>query len=170
MQTPECQNLEERFGELLRTDCARWRRIVRSYAAQGEQEDLLQEILVQVWRSLPGFDRRSKLSSWAYRIALNTAMGALRKRYREPTLVAMPHEQLLEHAMASTGDPTDPDAVLDAFLSRLTALDRAVLMLTLDDLSYAEIANITGLNSNAVGIRLNRIKQRFTDDHVEEHQ
>lgn len=169
MQAPNQKDLEGRFSELLRANCARWRRIARSYAAPGEHEDLLQDILAQIWRSLPSFDGRAQLSSWAYRIALNTAMGSLRKRYREPALLLMPHEELLSHGGASAGNPADPDDMLDAFLSRLTPIDRAVLMLSLDNLSYAEIADITGVNSNAVGIRLNRIKQRLIEDHVEEY-
>ncbi|KRE90080.1 hypothetical protein ASG87_18935 [Frateuria sp. Soil773] len=160
--------LDARFGELLEANYGRLRRIARSYASPGEHEDLLQEILAQVWRALPGFDGRSPAASWIYRIALDTALGLLRRRYSQPALHAMEHGQLLALAPASAGDPRDPDALLDAFLSSLGPIDRAVLMLALDDLPYAEIARVTGLNVNAVGIRLNRIKQRFNRDYIEE--
>lgn len=79
----------------------------------------------------------------------------------------MPHEQLLPLTPHSAGDPADANAILDHFLALLAPLDRAVLMLSLDDLSYAEIAQVTGLSGNAVGIRLNRMKQRFEQTYVE---
>lgn len=169
MQGQEPGDLERRFRDLLEANYTRLQRVARSYAPVGEHEDLLQDMLAQVWRSLPGFDGRAKLSSWVYRIALNTALGSLRKRYAQPGMQAMAPDKLLPLAPSSVGDPGDPDALLDAFLARLPSIDRAVLMLSLDDLSYAEIADVTGLNANAVGIRLNRIKQRFNRDYVEDH-
>ena len=102
-------------------------------------------------------------------VGLNTALGSLRKRYTQPTTHAMQHDQLLPLVPASVGNPTDPGVLLDSFLRCLGPIDRAVLMLALDDLSYLEIAQITGINSNTVGIRLNRIKQRFNRDYVEDH-
>lgn len=162
-------DLESRFRTLVRDNHGRLRRIARSYAASGEDEDLLQDMLVQIWRSLPGFDGRSLASTWVYRVALNTALGSLRKRYAQPSTTPMAHDTLVPLAAASVGDPTDPGALLDRFLAELPPLDRAVLMLSLDDLSYPEIAEVTGLNPNAVGIRLHRIKQRFNHDYVEDH-
>ncbi|UGB39731.1 RNA polymerase sigma factor [Frateuria soli] len=169
MPSQHTSQLTTRFEALLRANYGRLQRIARSYAPPGEHEDLLQEILAQMWRSLPGFDDRAPAAAWVYRIALNTALGQLRKRYSRPALHAMDDERLLVMAPASIGDPRDPDALLDAFLGRLGPIDRAVLMLALDDQSYAEIARITGLNPNAVGIRLNRIKQRFQHDYIEEY-
>lgn len=160
--------LAAQFRQLLTKNLGRLRRIARSYAAADECEDLLQEMLMQLWRSLPGFDGRSSLSTWVYRIALNTALGTLRRRYARPSELSMPHEQLLPLTPHSMGDPTDADAILDHFLALLAPLDRAVLMLSLDNLSYAEIARITGLSGNAVGIRLNRMKQRFEQTYVED--
>ena len=160
---------ESRVRALLRDNLGRLRRIARSYAASGEHEDLLQDMLMQIWRSLPAFDGRAQVSTWVYRIALNTALGSLRKRYARPATHAMAHEQLLPLAPSSVGDPGDPHELLDRFLAQLPPMDRAVLMLSLDDLSYAGIAEVTGLNVNAVGIRLNRIKKRFNDDYVEDH-
>lgn len=162
-------DLQARFQALLRDNLGRLRRIARSYAPDGEDEDLLQEMLMQIWRSLPKFDGRAQVSTWVYRIALNTAMGSLRKRYARPASHAMAPEQLLPLTPASVGDPTDPGELLDRFLAQLNPMDRAVLMLTLDDLSYAQIAEITGLNRNAVGIRLNRIRKRFNEDYVEDY-
>lgn len=159
--------LEAQFRAMLTENLGRLRRIARSYAAAGEHEDLLQDMLMQLWRSLPGFDGRSSLSTWVYRVALNTALGTVRRRYAKPSELSMPPEQLLPLTAHSEGDLGDADAILDHFLALLAPLDRAVLMLSLDDLSYADIARITGLSINAVGIRLNRMKQRFEQTYVE---
>lgn len=163
----EGSSLEARFEALLQLNYTRLKRIARCYAEAGEHEDLLQDILMRLWRALPGFDRRASLSTWAWRIALNTAFDSLRRRYARPAMQVMPHDQLLPLAAASVGDPTDPGVLLESFLARLPPVDRAVLMLSLDDLPYSTIAEITGLNVNAVGIRLNRIKNRFNQDYVE---
>lgn len=168
MRDHDDPNLEARFRELLQANLTRLRRIARSYASHGEQEDLLQEMLLQLWRALPSFDSRAKRSTWVYRVALNTALGTLRKRYARPPTQPMSHDQLLAMTPASVGDPVDAEALLDSFLSALEPIDRAVLMLSLDDLSYADIADVTGLSVNAVGIRLNRIKQRFNELYVED--
>jgi RNA polymerase sigma-70 factor (ECF subfamily) len=163
------QDLEQRFRELLQADYGRLRRIARSYATESDHEDLLQEILLQLWLALPGFEGRAKRSTWTYRIALNTALGALRKRYARPASRTMSHDELLPLARASAGDPVDTDELLDTFLSVLEPLDRAVLMLSLDDMPYTDIAEVTGLSINAVGIRLVRIKHRFTQTYIENH-
>lgn len=155
------------FHRMLQENIGRLQRVARSYAAEGESEDLLQDMLMQIWRSLPGFDGRSKVSTWIYRIALNTAMGKLRQRYARPPHLAMSHEQLLPLMPHSVGDPVDADQLLDHVLVSLEPVDRAVLMLSLDDLSHADIAAVTGLSRNAVGIRLFRMKQRLEQDHVE---
>lgn len=166
---PHDDDTTARFRALLRDNHGRLQCIARSYASSGEEEDLLQDMLMQIWRSLPTFDGRSNASTWVYRIALNTAMSALRKRYAQPPAHVMAPDALLPLTAASVGNPTDPHALLSHFLAQLSPMDRAVLVLSLDDLSYAQIAEVTGLNSNAVGIRLNRIKQRFNQDYVEDH-
>jgi RNA polymerase sigma-70 factor, ECF subfamily len=167
---PSADSQDARFAEVLRHSYRRLQGIARNYAPVGEDQDLLQEILLQVWRALPGFDGRASIGSWAWRIGLNTAFDALRRRYARPSLHAMPDDELQAIAPASVGQPVDPDALLQSFLRALPPVDRAVLMLSLDDLSYAEIADITGLNVNAVGIRLARIKKRFNQDHVDGYQ
>jgi RNA polymerase sigma factor (sigma-70 family) len=159
---------EADFHALLRENHGRLVRIARSYASAGEHEDLLQEIALQLWRALPGYDARARRATWVYRVALNTAMDHLRKRYARPSLHAMDHRDLMPLTPASAGDPVDADALLEAFLAALPPIDRAVLMLSLDDLSYAQIADVTGLNENAVGLRLHRIKQRFNRTYLED--
>ena len=168
MPNPRKQELEQCFRALLETEYGRLMQIARSYARQGEHEDLLQEILFQIWRALPGFEGRSECSTWVYRIALNTALGALRKHYTQPVTRTMDNAELMPLTPASVGDPVDTNALLESFLAALEPMDRAVLMLSLDNLSYTEIAEVTGLSANAVGIRLNRIKHRFNQTYVED--
>ena len=166
-QSPEHAR-EQDFRDLLRDNHGRLVRIARSYAREGEHEDLLQEIALQLWRALPGYDARANRATWVYRVALNTALGQLRKRYARPSMHTMDHRDLMPLTPGSVGDPVDADALLEDFLAALPPVDRAVLMLSLDDLSYAQIAEVTGLNENAVGLRLHRIKQRFNQMYLED--
>ncbi|HET8554844.1 MAG TPA: sigma factor [Rhodanobacteraceae bacterium] len=88
MQESTDKAREAQFCQLLEENLGRLRRIARSYAAPDEREDLLQEMLMQLWRSLPGFDGRASQSTWV-------ALGTLRRRYARPRERSMPHEQLL---------------------------------------------------------------------------
>lgn len=128
-------------------------RIYRDY--KEDQEDLYQEIVYQLWKSYPEFRNESKISSWMYRVALNTAMAAYRKK--KPTI------QFLEELPDQGLDPTEKvvseneEKVFQA-LSILNDAEKAVMALYLEDFSYLEIATITGLSESNIGVRLNRIK------------
>ena len=157
---------DESYRQMVNTNLGRLTAIAKSYAERESHEDLLQEILYQLWRSFPSFNGRSKLDTWVYKGALNTAITGLRRAQSRPRLVTNADESVAEPI---SGDeiPSDVADVFETFLRDLNKVDRAILILYLDDRSYQEIADITGHNSNAVGVRLNRIKARFRQQHVE---
>lgn len=151
---------ERRFLELLESHGPRLRRIAGSYARGAERDDLYQEILCQLWRSLPSFRGESGTGTWAYRVALNTALTHARRRGRRPREVAPPPDS--EPASpASAGDPARQDALLEDFLASLGEMDRSLLVLYLDGLNYDGMAEVTGMSSSAVGVRLHRIKRAY---------
>ena len=157
--------LQPQFDALL----GQHRRIVFKVAGTYAREphdraDLAQEIAVQAWRSFAGFDAQRPFSTWLYRIALNVAISFARSaRQRERHAVAL-DEQL--HDVAADAPSADDERVraLYRVIDRLGALDRALLLLYLDDRSYREIAEILGITETNVATKIARLKQRLRDE------
>ena len=123
-----------------------------------DREDLFQEIMFQLWQSFPAFEGRSKISSWMYRIALNTALASFRKK--KPTIFYP--DTIPEHADERPDDPRllQQEQLMNA-LKKLDDGEKAIIALYLDDISYAEIAAIIGISETYVGVKLNRIKTKL---------
>jgi len=125
-----------------------------------DQEDLFQEIVYQLWKSYPAFKGASKVSSWIYRVALNTALTI----YRKPSIVIDYYRELPEgiHPFEEKKIPEHTERLFWA-LRTLNDSEKAIIALYLEDLNYKEIAAITGLSVNNVGVRLNRIKNKLKE-------
>lgn len=149
-----------RFRELLLHSHPRWVGIARAYAGPSDRDDLLQEIALQVWKSLPDFRGSSTIETWAYRVALNTALAWKRKATtRAGSLKRTAHD--VAELPGSANDGSDVAAVLDHFLSALSKADRAVMLLHLDGLTNSQAAEVLGVSENAHRTRLHRVRQRF---------
>lgn len=130
-------------------------KICRLYRdGKEDREDLFQEIVYQLWKSVPGYSGRAGFSTWLYRVALTTAIAAYRKK--QPRIVYT--ATLPEHA--ASAENADQEQLLQA-LKRLNDGEKALITLYLEDLSYREIAAITGITESNVGVKLNRIKQKL---------
>jgi len=134
-------------------------RIARQYAGADDWQDLLQEMSLALWRGLPGFDGRSRISTWVYRVAINTALQFVRRR-RAPAAT-------LEREPVGALDAGDPMAILESFLRELDPVNRAVLLLDLEGLHREQIGDVLGLSPGAVAVRITRLKERFTERYVE---
>jgi RNA polymerase sigma factor (sigma-70 family) len=134
-------------------------KICRLYRDNKEdQEDLFQEIVYQLWKSYPGFKRESKVSSWMYRIALNTAIAI----YRKSKISVDYYQEFPEHLHLSDEKTiSENEERLFWALRKLKDSEKAVISLYLEDFNYREIAAITGLSESNVGVRLNRIKNKL---------
>lgn len=135
-------------------------KIARLYFTDpDEREDVVQEMMYQLWQSYPRFSGRSKFSTWMYSVCLNTALTYVRKssRRRSEPLSAT-HLQLADHAEENQDEKR---ALLYKAIAGLSPLNRAIILLYLDDLSYEDIATITGLSKSNVGVRLVRIKSQL---------
>lgn len=160
---------ESRFLELVAAYGPRLRRIAGSYARGCDREDLHQEILCQIWRSLPTFRGDAALGTWVYRVALNTALTFARVRKRRP--VEVPHaDGEPDLGLTTAAAPGREEAILEEFLASLDDLDRSLLILYLDGLSHEEAAQVTGLRAGTVGVRLHRIKERYSKRYLEGHR
>lgn len=134
-------------------------KICRLYRdSKEDREDLFQEVTYQLWKSFPSFKGEAKVSTWMYRIALNTAIASFRKKRLDveyhPVLPDLPDDEVDE-------EYANRQESLFATLKQLNESERAIVALYLDDLSYRQIAEIIGINENNVGVKLNRIKLKI---------
>jgi len=136
-------------------------KICRAYTnTQEDFEDYYQEVCLQIWRSHRTFDERAAWSTWIYRVSLNVCMTLLKTQKRNRRIFgsdAVPPE-LVEHSRAFADESLNQ--LYDA-IRQLSEVDRAVILLYLDEKSHREIAEIIGTNPNNVGVRISRIKERL---------
>ncbi len=155
------------FLELLERNYPRWFGIARAYARDADRDDLLQEILLQEWKSLPRFAEQSHIDTWAYRVALNTALAwdrSNKNRHRR-----LPQETAdVSQLTAQQNTPQQETKILDEFLQSLSKVDRAVLLVHLDGLANDEAAEITGLTEGTYRVRLHRLKKKFQETYCDQ--
>ncbi|PUZ22918.1 RNA polymerase subunit sigma-70 [Chitinophaga parva] len=137
-------------------------KVAGAYCADAEdRKDLVQEILLQLWRAFPRYDPQFKRSTWMYRIALNTAISFYRKDHRRRAAMAPLPDDIL---VLEAEHPPPREAALEQlhqFISALPELDRALMLLYLEDRSHAEMADILGLSVSNVGTKISRIRQQL---------
>ncbi len=150
---------EQSFVKLIHEHQGIIHKICRLYRdSKEDREDLFQEIAYQLWKSFASYKGEAKISTWMYRIALNTAIASFRKKklnveYR-PELPELSYfEESDEYQIRQER--------LFAVLKQLNESERAIITLYLDELSYRQIAEIIGINENNLGVKLNRIKLKI---------
>ena len=134
-------------------------KICRIYRdSKEDQEDLFQEIVYQLWKSFPSFKGESKISSWIYRITLNTAIAVYRKAKLDINYFERFPEKI--HPLTENEGTENAERLFEA-LRKLNDGDKALITLYLEDFSYQEMAEITGISESNVGVKLNRIKNKL---------
>ncbi|MGN2253608.1 RNA polymerase sigma factor [Frateuria sp. GZRe12] len=137
---------------------------VASVYAHGRENrnDLAQEIAVQLWRSFASFDAaRAKFSTWMYRVALNVAISHARQVARDGRLEPLDAAHLELPGDADVVQPDERLAALYTFIGRLDPLNRALILLYLEDRSHAEIAQVLGISETNVATKIGRIKHKL---------
>jgi RNA polymerase sigma factor (sigma-70 family) len=129
------------------------------------REDLIAEIVAQLWRAYGRFDERAAFSTWMYRIAVNVAISFQRAEMRKARNVEPAEPAALEMLPSPPGAQSDDAlALVREVIEELDELNRALMILYLDDNSYAEIAAILGISETNVATKIGRIKQRLKRD------
>lgn len=136
-------------------------KICRAYTnTQEDFEDYYQEVCLQIWRSRDNFQKASEWSTWIYRISLNVCLTLLKKKKNNNQHFVsdvLPEEAVIEsHAFAD-----ESLNQLYAAIRHLSEVDRAVILLYLEEKTYQEMADIMGTNPNNIGVRITRIKERL---------
>ncbi|MBO4985242.1 MAG: RNA polymerase sigma factor [Bacteroides sp.] len=122
-------------------------------------EELYQETVINLWKGFPGFRAESKASTWVYRIAMNTCISYFRQSSSRPQTVPIPFS--LEASLTDDDPQNYYLQQLHRLINRLGKLERALILLWLDERSYDEIAEILGISKSNVGTRLNRVKDKL---------
>lgn len=123
------------------------------------QQDIYQDIVLNLWTSFPSFRGDSKDSTWVYRIALNTCISELRRKKSKPLTTPLTYD--LEQLIDDDGAYREQVRELYRLINRLSQLERAVILLWLDEKSYDEIGSILGITPSNVGVKINRIKEKL---------
>lgn len=159
---------EELFEQWVRQHKGVMIKVVRANAANTEdQNDLFQEIALQVWRSIPSYQGRAKVSTWIYRVALNAAMIWQRsekrhRRVRDSLYVVNEPSDSNESPAESLEHREKLDRLYQE-IRKLPTVERSLALLYLDARSYEEIAEILGISITHVGVKLNRLKKHLAD-------
>jgi RNA polymerase sigma-70 factor (ECF subfamily) len=135
-------------------------KVVRAYAISSmDQNDLFQEIMIQLWHSIPAFRQKSSVSTWIYRIALNTAIKWVRKEQKHHQAEMIENVEFV--LMESVIKVDERLTWLYEEIQRLDEIDRSLVLLLLDGFSYKEMAGILGITESNVGVKINRIKKQL---------
>jgi len=157
----ESQN--SRFEEVVAAYGAALERLARAYEADADtRRDLLQEILIALWRSFEGFDGRCSLRTWVYRVAHNTAASHVGRQLRMRKQVFVALEDVPEPANDAEGEEAaghrDEITILYQLIEQLKPLDRQVMVAYLEGMDAASTAEVTGLSARNVATKIHRIK------------
>jgi RNA polymerase sigma-70 factor (ECF subfamily) len=158
---------EETFLKLVDENRNRILRVCRVYARNlADQDDLYQEVLLQIWRGLPAVKEKQFANTWLYRVAFNTAISFLRKRTsRSDRVVYIEHAGLtraIESRQKIEENADERLANLYDAIFKLDPLEKALVTLFLEDLSYEQIAEVAGITAGNVGVMLHRAKKKLS--------
>lgn len=158
---------EHRFLELVTENRNRILRVCRVYAWNAaDQDDLYQEVLFQIWRGLPSLKEPQFANTWLYRVAINTAIAFARKRTsRTARTVSFEHADLtrtIESRQTPVDNSDDRIADLYTAIYKLDPLEKALVTLFLEDFTYEQMAEATGISANHVGVMLHRAKKKLS--------
>ncbi|WP_372768725.1 RNA polymerase sigma factor [Lutibacter sp.] len=137
-------------------------KVCRIYTSnQDAHNDLFQEIAIQLWKAYPKFRGESKLSTWMYRIGLNTAITLYRKSKR--SIVTQDIDSVLYKIESTSYDDTEEEQLKLMYkaIHQLTDIDKALIFLYLEEINYKEIAETMGISEVNARVRMNRIKTRL---------
>lgn len=136
-------------------------KICRVYSSSEDFDDLYQEVLINLWRSYETFEGRSKLSTWLYRLTLNTALTYNRNEKKHKTKVSINNLPEIHDSESYSLDKEQQIEKLYYAISQFKKVDRSIILLYLEEKSYEEIAELTGLTASNIGAKISRLKKKL---------
>jgi len=154
-------NKEQAFIKILEANQQRIQKICGMYTATPEDcKDLIQEVILNIWKAYPSFEGNSTINTWVYRIILNICLKKRFYRQKEQNILSL---EELKFELKAPINPTSDDkfTALKACISQLDFSDRAIIILFLEEMAYKEIAEIIGISENYVAVKIKRIKAKL---------
>lgn len=124
------------------------------------KEDYYQEILIRLWKAYPSFKNQSKFSTWLYRVSLNTAIDIIRKEDLRPRHAELSNFEYNIPAKEPDSESDQKDKLYEA-INQLSDIEKAIIVLHLEEYSYREIGEIIGISEGNAGVRISRIKNQL---------
>jgi RNA polymerase sigma-70 factor, ECF subfamily len=162
----ETNDLTETFNKALQANLGSILKISRAYTNHfHDTEDLVHDIIFQIWKSFKTFNSDAKISTWIYRIALNTALSYHQKRQKNHVIYT---DDILknDYNQIVTLDENDLEKhrALYHAIEKLDSINRAIILLYLDGLQHKEISEIIGMSTSNIGTRIGRIKEQLKEN------
>ena len=156
----DTKELEKDFLEMIAAQKRTIYKVCYIYAKdQDDLNDLFQETVLNLWKSVPRYRGDSKLTTWVYRIAMNTCITFLRRSNTRPQTVPMTAQAVA--SLEADEETSEQLKELYRLINQLGKLERALILLWLEERSYQEMADILGLSKANVAVKLNRIKEKL---------
>jgi len=156
------KELSQRFHEILEQHKGILFKVTRMYCRnEADRQDLCQEISIQIWKSLHKYNDKYKMSTWLYRISLNVAISFYRRSVRRDVTNIPLSEDMSQIQESDNTEKENNLNLLEQFISELNNLDKALMLLYLEDKSHSEIADILGISVSNVSTKAGRIKERL---------
>ncbi len=155
-------NQQQEFLEILRQNSGILHKVSRMYGSSDEdRKDMFQEIVIQVWKAFPTFRNESKLSTWIYRIALNTAISDFRKQKRRVFTTPLDQQKIQFEQDAEALIKAERLTLMYDAIAQLTNIEKALVMLYIEEKSYEEMEDILGMSQGNMRVKMNRIKEKL---------
>ncbi|MCX6320648.1 MAG: sigma-70 family RNA polymerase sigma factor [Bacteroidia bacterium] len=153
---------KDQFLDILEKNIGIILKIARAYAKTiQDKEDLINDITLELWKSFGKFKGDSKISTWIYRVALNTSMNYKRKREKDRLFFFDDLKQIESLSWLIEQQDSSQSEILYQCIDELSELNKAIILLYLDGNSHDEISDITGVSKTNVGTRIGRIKEQI---------
>ncbi|WP_438422615.1 RNA polymerase sigma factor [Aquimarina macrocephali] len=155
---------EETFTKTLRSNKGILYKVANSYCKNiDDREDLIQEIIIQLWKAWPKYDDTYKVSTWMYRIALNVAISFYRKSNYQRNKSDTFNEDLVSTSYKQNPENSENIEQLYYFIAQLSELNKALILLYLEKYSYEEIGQTLGISTTNVATKISRIKKQLKE-------
>ena len=161
------ENKENKYKKIISEHHDMIYRLCCSYEENADnRKDLFQNILIRIWKGLNSFENRSSISTWIYRIAVNTSIDFLRKKdsnKHHPKYIDINDIEIIDKSKNLENELilSEKIKVMYKCINKLEFIDKTIIFLYLEDLSYREISEIVGISEKNVSVKLSRIKKKL---------